>query len=91
MFKMPPNVLIGSLSRRRSLSAENLSVTPTQGSPLTPNTRKRQRLDYSQLYNRGRMPTPTPTIAPSPSRARPAMAQMQAPRPRLQQSSQTAP
>lgn len=65
MIKMSSNAPIGSLRRRRGPSADQRLDTP-QGSPTTtPNTRKRQRVDYIQLNSISRATTPTPT-APSP-------------------------
>ena len=69
---MPLNVSSGCLRRRRSPNADHWPGTPTQDSLRTPNTRKRQRVDYSQLHNRGREPTPTPTATITPNRPRPA-------------------
>ena len=79
---MPPNAASGSLSRHRSISTDHPLDTP-QGSPITtPNTRKRQRIDYAQLYNsRGTTPTPViPSPQQSPRRQAP-LAQIVAPRP----------
>lgn len=59
--------------------------TPSETSPSTPNTRKRQRVDYVRLHNGPpRRVSPTPTASqPSPRRPAP-IAQIQSLTPRFQ-------
>ena len=80
---MPLHASSGSLRRRRSPSVDDTPCSPT----TTPNTRKRQRIDYAQLHNRGRSttPTPAPTYTPTVSQHPDPIAQMlPQSRPRMQ-------
>jgi hypothetical protein len=65
---MPPNASSGSLRQHQSLSTDHWSGTPQDSPNITPNTRKRQRLNYAQLHNKDRSTTPTPAVtSPRPS------------------------